>query len=280
MQPTVEVAHEALIRTWPRLRQWVDANRDKLRARAAILQAKAEWEKNGRREDLLLPAGFQLERARLLLADPGDIAIDDIKEFIAESEAADARRRAEDEAREHQRQAAELKAANAMAAASRRVARRTLAGLAAALVLAVIAVGMGIYARSQTAEAVRQRAEAERQTDEAKRQRTEAVRQKAEAEKQAGLAEANFREGQKTESHFRAEQAKQVGADAVTAALLALEGLPDSTASDDAQRSRPFVNEAWNVLYGARLKQRERAILGGHTGSVTARCSRPTAAAS
>ena len=57
-QPTVEVAHEALIRTWPRLREWVDANRDKLRARAAILQAKAEWEKNGRREDLLLPAAF------------------------------------------------------------------------------------------------------------------------------------------------------------------------------------------------------------------------------
>jgi WD40 repeat protein len=67
---------------------------------------------------------------------------------------------------------------------------------------------------------------------------------------------------------FRAEQAKQVGADAVTAALLALESLPDSTASDEAQRSRPIVNEALNVLYGARLKQRERAILGGHTDSV------------
>jgi hypothetical protein len=51
--PTVEVAHEALIRTWSRLRQWVDANRDKLRARAAIVHAKAEWEKQGRREDLL-----------------------------------------------------------------------------------------------------------------------------------------------------------------------------------------------------------------------------------
>jgi hypothetical protein len=31
-----------------------------------------------------------------------------------------------------------------------------------------------------------------------------------------------------TESYFRAEQAKQAGADAVTAALLTLEGLPDS----------------------------------------------------
>jgi hypothetical protein len=122
------------------------------------------------------------------------------------------------------RQAAELEAAHALAAASRRVARRTLAGLIAALLLALIAIGMGIYARSQAIYA--------------RSQTAEAVSPKAEAEKQAGLAEANFREGQKTESHFRAEQAQEAGADAVTAALLALEGLPDSTASVEAQRPR------------------------------------------
>src|SRR5262249_12367256 len=33
-RPTVEVAHEALIRTWPRLREWINGNREKLRARA------------------------------------------------------------------------------------------------------------------------------------------------------------------------------------------------------------------------------------------------------
>jgi hypothetical protein len=81
----VEVAHEALIRTWPRLRQWVDANREKLRARAAIVQAQAVWEEHGRREDLLLPPGFQLERARALAIDPGDITVDDITPFIVKS---------------------------------------------------------------------------------------------------------------------------------------------------------------------------------------------------
>jgi TIR domain len=80
-RPTVET-HEALIRTWPRLRQWIDSNREKLRARVAILQAKAEWEQHGRREDLLLPAGFHLERARALLSEPDDVAIDDITAFI------------------------------------------------------------------------------------------------------------------------------------------------------------------------------------------------------
>jgi hypothetical protein len=70
------------IRTWPRLRDWINANREKLRARAAVLQTKAGWEQNGRRYDMLLPAGLQLERARSLLADPGDIATGDKKEFI------------------------------------------------------------------------------------------------------------------------------------------------------------------------------------------------------
>jgi hypothetical protein len=96
-QPTVEVAHEALIRTWPRLRGWIDASMEKLRARAAVLQAKAEWEKQGRREDLLLPAGFQLERARDLLAEPGDITVADIHEFIALSSAREERERKEKE---------------------------------------------------------------------------------------------------------------------------------------------------------------------------------------
>jgi energy-coupling factor transporter ATP-binding protein EcfA2 len=89
---TVEVAHEALIRTWPRLREWINANREKLRARAAVLQAKADWEQNGRRDDMLLSSGLQLERARSLLADPGDIATGDIKEFISLSSAREKRR--------------------------------------------------------------------------------------------------------------------------------------------------------------------------------------------
>src|SRR5262249_3746405 len=92
------VAHEALIRTWPRLRQWVDSNREKLRSRAAILQAKAEWEQHGRREDLLLPAGFHLDRARALLAEPGDLTVDDIQEFITLSSVREENERKQKEA--------------------------------------------------------------------------------------------------------------------------------------------------------------------------------------
>lgn len=41
---SVEVAHEALIRRWPRLRQWLDENRERLRFERQLLQDAREWE--------------------------------------------------------------------------------------------------------------------------------------------------------------------------------------------------------------------------------------------
>jgi hypothetical protein len=82
---TVEVAHEALIRRWPTLRAWVDESREKLRARAAILRAKAEWEEKGSIDRFLLDPGIQLERGRSLLDSPGDVPVDDIREYVDRS---------------------------------------------------------------------------------------------------------------------------------------------------------------------------------------------------
>jgi energy-coupling factor transporter ATP-binding protein EcfA2 len=133
-RPTVEVAHEALIRTWPRLRTWIDANREKLRARAAVLQAKADWEQNGRRDDMLLPAGLQLERARNLLVDSGDIPIDDIGEFISRSSAREESTR---------KQAADVQ--------RKRLRNRNIA-LAGVILLAVLAVSLTIVMQEQSAK--------------------------------------------------------------------------------------------------------------------------------
>jgi hypothetical protein len=153
-----------------------------------------------------------------------------------------------------QRELALKREADAQKARAR--AKRIIAWGSAAVV-ALIVVGVSGFA-------VQQRFYSERQALLAE----EALRQKDEAENQARLAKANLREAQKADSYFRAEQAKQAGDDVVTAALLVLEGLPDSTSADDAQRARPFVNEAWRALYGARLKQRERSVLSGHTDAV------------
>jgi hypothetical protein len=46
---TVEVAHEALLRAWPRLRSWIDEVRDDLRLHDSLAVAAAEWERADRR---------------------------------------------------------------------------------------------------------------------------------------------------------------------------------------------------------------------------------------
>ncbi len=50
---SIQIAHEALLRTWPRLRSWIEGCRDDLRTRQRISRAAAEWDSEGRDPDLL-----------------------------------------------------------------------------------------------------------------------------------------------------------------------------------------------------------------------------------
>ena len=57
------VAHEALLRQWPRAREWTQDNRRLLQAHARLTRAATRWEEAGRREDHLLHPGQPLEEA-------------------------------------------------------------------------------------------------------------------------------------------------------------------------------------------------------------------------
>ncbi len=50
---SVQIAHEALLRTWPRLRRWIEESRDDLRTRQRISHAATDWDLAGRDPDLL-----------------------------------------------------------------------------------------------------------------------------------------------------------------------------------------------------------------------------------
>ncbi len=58
----VEVAHEALVRNWPRLVDWLDEERERLRQRLRLTEAAEQWEKVGRDPGALL-RGALLEEA-------------------------------------------------------------------------------------------------------------------------------------------------------------------------------------------------------------------------
>ncbi|MDQ1460786.1 MAG: hypothetical protein QOI08_2270, partial [Actinomycetota bacterium] len=49
----VQIIHETLISTWPRLREWIDESRDDLRMRQKVAAAASEWQSNDRHPDLL-----------------------------------------------------------------------------------------------------------------------------------------------------------------------------------------------------------------------------------
>jgi WD40 repeat protein len=95
--PIVEVAHEALLRRWPRLSSWIEREQDTLRLRRQIQQAAQEWDEHGRDPAFLLSGG-RLSRARTLL-EQGDIS-DVQKEFVGASESAEEERKGREKRRE------------------------------------------------------------------------------------------------------------------------------------------------------------------------------------
>ncbi|MEW5803389.1 MAG: WD40 repeat domain-containing protein [bacterium] len=66
-QPVVSVSHEALIRSWPRLKQWVEENQEFLRTRARVSEAAIRWKQENESPDFLLPSGKPLAEAENIL---------------------------------------------------------------------------------------------------------------------------------------------------------------------------------------------------------------------
>ena len=61
----VEVAHEALIREWPRLQSWLDEDRDGLRLQRHLTAAATAWDQLGRDAERALPRAAAGRRPRL-----------------------------------------------------------------------------------------------------------------------------------------------------------------------------------------------------------------------
>ncbi|NUT49026.1 MAG: DNA-binding protein, partial [Saccharothrix sp.] len=142
---TVELAHEALLRAWPRLTGWLAADRAGLLVHRRLADDTATWLGRGRDPDSLY-RGARLADLRAWLADREDHA-DDLgpaeREFVEASEAA------EEAAREKVRH-------------DNRRLRRGIVALAVLTVVAVTAGGVAVWqqrvASAQRAEAVAQQA--------------------------------------------------------------------------------------------------------------------------
>ena len=165
-EDTVEVAHEALIREWPRLRGWLEDNREGLRLHRQLTEAAQEWEAFNRESDVLY-RGARLTQAQEWSASHKDEMNALEREFLdesvswAEQEAAEreAQRQRELEAAqrlaESERQRAEEQAQSAAQLNKR--ARYLTGAFIIALVMAFTALFFGSQARQTAITAQQER---------------------------------------------------------------------------------------------------------------------------
>jgi WD40 repeat protein len=240
--PTVEVAHEALLREWARLREWLEASRSDLRTQRLLASAAAEWSRHGRDTDFL-SGGARLAQFAAL-AESGSLVLTPEERVYLDSSLAERDRLT---AAEQARQARELAQAQALAAEQ---ARR--------------------------AEAERQRAEEQSRAADASRQAASAQRSAARrlrilvvgltlfliaaiglstfALTQRSRAEVNLRQSEAQRLAAEANALDQAGGDAEIVALLAIRSL-----------RMQYTPQGDAALAAAATLEYPRQIFSGHS---------------
>jgi hypothetical protein len=85
-EETVEVVHEALIREWSLLRQWIDENRKRLIQKREIEDAAKRWGDNKKAKDYLLGGKVLTEAGVFQKREAGNLLLSDLaQEFIRQS---------------------------------------------------------------------------------------------------------------------------------------------------------------------------------------------------
>jgi WD40 repeat protein len=144
--PTVEVAHEALLREWGRLGEWLKASRDDVRMQRLLAAATLEWDV-ARREPSYLLRGARLAQFEGWVEGSAVALTQDERTYLEAS----VTQWQSEEAEEAERQQRELEAAQKLAEAERRraqVLRRSAWGLAGVSLVAIVLAVVALIARS------------------------------------------------------------------------------------------------------------------------------------
>jgi WD40 repeat protein/DNA-binding SARP family transcriptional activator len=240
---TVQVAHEAVCRAWPRLRDWLDEDRDGIRIHQHLTRAAQDWEQSGR-EPSELYRGARLAASLEWAAGGSDLNPTEHAFLDASAAQRDAdTRAAQDQLRQQQR--------------TNRHLRGALAGVGVVLVLALVA---GLIAWRQRDRADAQADLAQSQADRADAQADLAQSQADRADAQADLAqsEADRADTQAERADAESSRAEQRRIEADAARLAAQSGqlraeqLPLSNLlAVEAERLHPSPASLSGLLYAA-----------------------------
>lgn len=142
-KPWIEVSHEALIQGWPRLRDWIEADRIGWQLHRRLTEAAQDWERMGKDESGLY-RGARLAKA-IEWREQSNPALNLLeKEFLDRSLAQQVKEKKETE----ERQRRELEAAQTLAQTEKKSQerqRRFYIGLAISLGIAILIACYAIY---------------------------------------------------------------------------------------------------------------------------------------
>jgi transcriptional regulator with XRE-family HTH domain len=247
---TIEVAHEALLREWTRLREWLNESRADVRTQRQLATAANEWQHSNCDQSFLM-IGSRLEQFEGWAANTTVALTLDERAFLDASIGDRDRRETEERARQQR----ELEAAQKLAATEKQSVIRlrgrnrviTTVG-SIAVILALLAGTFGIQSNRNAASAQNSAATAQVARDDALNAEANA---QAERERADEAASVSF-------SRELAVQAKlNLTVDPERSILLALAAL-----------NQAYSQEAENVLHEAVLASRLRMTLRGHEGPV------------
>jgi WD40 repeat protein/transcriptional regulator with XRE-family HTH domain len=149
--PTLEVAHEAILREWGRLRAWLEENRAQVRMQRQLSSAASEWE-GAERDASFLLTGTKLAQFEDWTANANIALTRHELDYLSTSIAARDKRAQDESARQKReldsvRKLAETEASRAeLQAQSAKRLRKSAIFLAVALIVAVIAAAVALGA--------------------------------------------------------------------------------------------------------------------------------------
>jgi transcriptional regulator with XRE-family HTH domain len=259
-EDSAEVAHEALIREWQRLREWLHQDRDGLRLHRQLTQAAREWEALQRDHGALyrgarLAQTLEWAAANANALNAQERAFLDASKESAERDAAEREVQRRRELEAAQRLAEEQRRrAEEQSVAAKRLRQRGYF-LASAFVLAIVLAGIALFFGEQ-ARSNAVAAQANERT--AEQERATAEQQRGIAEQQRLAAEQASRTAFSRE--LTASALANLDSDPDLGLLLALQAVSTTYSVD-----KTVTAEAESALHRAVLAARAPLTLRGHT---------------
>jgi len=236
-EPTVEVAHEALLREWPRLQEWLGESRADIQQQQLLASAATEWEAADKHE------GYLLHGARLVhfseWANKNSVALTQNEQaFLQASQTAQAQQQAAEETRRQK----ELETAQQLARTERQRAEEQLQANQRLRWRAVLLTGALIIV---AALAVLASNASRRANDNAELAATRESEALIEAAQRATAEALAIQEGTEAQARALADAAmNNIEVDPELSVLLALEAVKTTYEQDGT-----WVPEAVNALH-------------------------------